>query len=165
MGTLSGPLDTGTSFSVNFNSPGGTSAISFDLLGYLSLDGVNCCTDVFTLDLNGSTILQGSYNLGGGGANVTYVNTSAFTFAGLNPDPTFYGYTNGMITITGSILQAAGMNTLKFAYSPGQGLGDEGWGVKNLSVSAVPLPPAVYLLATGVAGLISLRRRQKKAQA
>jgi hypothetical protein len=166
LSTLNGPLDTGTSFSTSFNKPAGQATLVFDLLGYASLDGVNCCTDVFTLALNGTTILEGSYNLGGGGLNVTNTNLGSFTFAGLDNDPNNITFAGGAITINGLLNLMAGSNTLTFSYSPGfQGLGDEGWGVANASVSAVPLPPAVFLLATGVAGLASLRRKKKKLQA
>jgi hypothetical protein len=166
LSTLNGPLDTGTSFSTSFNKPAGNATLVFDLLGYLSLDGVNCCTDVFTLALNGATILEGSYNLGGGGLNVTTTNIGGFSFVGFDNDPNNITFAGGAITITGVLNLIAGTNTLTFGYSPGfQGLGDEGWGVANASVSAVPLPPAVFLLATGVAGLAGLRRRKKKLQA
>ena len=163
--TLAGPLDNNTSFNAVVNSTGGSSSISFDLLGYSSLDGVNCCTDTFTLSLNGNTLLSGSYNLGGGGTNVTYTNPLNFVLTGLNPDPNFYGFgALSSISITGLFNLLSGVNTLNFAYAGGaQGLGDEGWGVKNLNVSPVPLPPAAFLLATGILGLAGLRRRKAKA--
>lgn len=164
--TSVGPLATGTSFNTSFSSLGGSSAISFDLLGYFSLDGINCCTDTFRLKLNGLEIFSGSYNLGGGGNNSTITDLIGSTIVGLNPDPIFYGFTNGQITVSGLITLLAGSNTLTFSYDLGQGLGDEGWGVQNLNasnVSSVPVPPAALLLGTGLIGLASLRRKAKKA--
>jgi hypothetical protein len=158
-----GPLDTGTSFNTVFNSTGGSSTILFDLLGYFSLDGVNCCTDTFHLSLNGTELFSGSYNLGGGGLNVTYLDLIGSSINGLNLDPNFNGFTNGSITISGILTLLSGSNTLTFAYDPGQGLGDEGWGVNNLNVSSVPVPPAALLLGTGLLGLAGLRRKAKKA--
>src|SRR5689334_23117209 len=73
-GALERPTDS--SFAVNFNSPGGSSAISFDLLGYISLDGVNFFEDDFTLNLNGTDILSLSYDLGGGGGDAVFTNTA-----------------------------------------------------------------------------------------
>lgn len=164
-----GPLDTGTSFNTTFNSVGGSSTIKFDLLGYLSLDGAdNGYDDTFHLSLNGTEIFSGSYNLGGGGYNVTLVNLIGGTIAGLNGNPDYTGPIGGQITISGLITLLAGSNTLAFSYVPSfpQGLGDEGWGVKSLTasnVSSVPLPPAALLLGTGLIGIASLRRKAKKA--
>ena len=158
-----GPLDTGTSFSTVFNGTGGSNTISFDLLGYYSLDGVNCCTDTFHLSLNGTEIFSGSYNLGGGGSNLTYIDSIGSVITGLSNAPWDGNFKNGTITISGLLTLLSGSNTLTFAYDPGQGLGDEGWGVNNLNVSSVPVPPAALLLGTGLLGLAGLRRKAKKA--
>ena len=58
----------------------------------------------------------------------------------------------------------AGNNLLEFGYTGGdQGLGDEGWGVNNLNVSTVPLPPAALLLGTGLLALARKRRKNSAA--
>lgn len=169
--TAIGPSPTGTYFNTTFNSTGGSTSISFDLIGYLSLDGVNCCTDTFHLWLNdlgptfGNEIFAGSYNLGGGGANVTTIDLIGSTIAGLNNDPTYFGPIGGIIHISGIFNALVGVNTLSFGYTDNgfQGTDDEAWGVNNINVSAVPVPPAALLLGTGLIGLASLRRKAKKA--
>ena len=77
----SAPLSTGSyvlgshlaapgSFEAVFTADAGTGNLSFDLLGFKSLDGYNnCCGDVFHLGLNGTEIFVGAFNLGGGGSN------------------------------------------------------------------------------------------------
>ena len=44
----------------------------------------------------------------------------------------------------------------------GLGLNDEGWGLENVTVEVapIPLPPAIILLCTGLAGLGAIRRRK-----
>ena len=46
-----------------------------------------------------------------------------------------------------------------------QGLADESWGLDNVKVevSAVPVPPAVWLFASGLLGLVGVARRKKTA--
>jgi len=55
-----------------------------------------------------------------------------------------------------------GSNNLTFSYASAipQGLGDEGWGVKNLSVTTVPEPESYGLLMAGL-GLAGFAARRK----
>jgi hypothetical protein len=163
------PLGTNASYTTAFNSSAGNAAFSFDLLGYRTLDGGgNGYTDVFHLSLNGTEIFSGTFNLGGGGTNdyntVGYTNSVGAVVTNLNNNPVFNPFVpGGSITIAGLLTLVSGVNTLQFTYGPLQDLGDEGWGVKNLNVSSVPVPPAALLLGTGLLGLAGLRRKAKKA--
>ena len=163
-----GPLLTDTSFSSTFNSTSSSSTITFDLLGYASLDGDNFYQDNFHLSLNGTEIFSGTFSLGGGGGNVIFTNLASLVVSGLRPD--VVDFAGGDLTFSGFINTLVGSNTLLFSYDSlveghagFQGLGDEGWGVNNLNVSSVPVPPAALLLGTGLIGLASLRRKAKKA--
>jgi hypothetical protein len=158
-------LPTNTSFAVNLNGgAGGQANIAFDLLGWASLDGVNFYEDDFTLALNGSNIFKGSFSMGGGGANSIFTNIFGLNVSGLQPNiVTFAG---GDLLISGLIILASGNNTLTFDYlalglghAGFQGTGDEAWGIKNLSVSSVPLPPSALFLGTGL--LVLSRNRRK----
>jgi hypothetical protein len=169
-----GPLETDMSFTRHVaGGAGGAATLSFDLLGYSSLDGVNFYQDNFIFTLNGINILTAAFDLGGGGANQIFQNLmTGFKQTGVSPG-IFLG---GSISISGIIDLLAGDNVLTFEYvslaTPGnagfQGLGDEGWGVNNLDVTAaailpstVPLPPAGFLFGAGLCGLFSLGGRSK----
>ncbi len=158
-----GQLSAGTA-TLTLN-PGGVSAangatLEFDLLQFRSVDGVNCCTDVFRIIANGAAIYSASLNGPGGGT--TQVNS----------DP------NGA-TVTGSagayhvkipFSIIAGSNTLALNYLLDEDFNNEAWGLDNVSVTAdvsaeaaaTPLPATLPLFASGLGalGLIALRRRQ-----
>jgi hypothetical protein len=157
-------LPTNTSFSINVNAAsGGQAIIAFDLLGWASLDGVNYYEDDFTLTLNGSEIFKGAFSLGGGGDNSVFTNTFGLNIAGLQPNVvTFAG---GDLLISGLLSLASGNNIFTFSYlalasghAGFQGTGDEAWGVRNLNISAVPLPPAAILLGTSLLAFSRKRR-------
>jgi hypothetical protein len=160
-------LPTDTSFSVNINGgSGGQANMAFDLLGWASLDGVNYYEDDFTLSLNSHEIFKGSFSLGGAGGNSIFNNIFGLTVAGLQPDVVTWA--GGDLLISGLINLAAGNNTLTFRYDAlnighagFQGTGDEAWGVNNLQVSTVPLPPAAIFMGTG---LLALSRGRRKSQ-
>jgi hypothetical protein len=163
-------LPTDSSFFVNVNGGGdGAANISFDLLGWASLDGVNFYEDDFTLALNGNEIFKGSFSLGGGGDNNVFTNTFGLIITSLQPNiVTFAG---GDLLITGLINLAPGVNTLTFSYlalasghAGFQGIGDEAWGINNLNVSSVPLPPAAILLGSGLLALSRKRRILRSKQ-
>jgi hypothetical protein len=157
-------LPTDTSFSVNVNAvSGGQANITFDLLGWASLNGVNYYEDDFTLALNGSEIFRGSFSLGGGGENSVLTNTFGLNVAGLQPNVvTFAG---GDLLISGLLSLPPGNNIFTFSYlaltsghAGFQGTGDEAWGVRNLNISAMPLPPTTILLGTSL--LVFSRKRR-----
>ncbi len=167
-----GPLETDMLFTrhVAGGATGGAAVISFDLLGYNSLDGVNFYQDNFVLSLNGVNILTAAFDLGGGGTNQIFQNLlTGFTQTGGSAGLGL----GGSVSLSGLVNMIAGDNVFNFSYvslaTPNnagfQGLGDEGWGVKNFdataAVSAVPLPPAGILFGAGLCGLFSLGGRRK----
>jgi hypothetical protein len=156
------------SFSTMLVSPiARVASISFELFGARSVDGQNDYEDVYSFALNGITLFRGTFDLGGGGANVVYDNPNGFAFAPLS----FGFFQGGKVTVSGLINLDAGSNEFAFSFtSPGsangggQDKGDESWGVNDVDVSPVPLPAAMPLLAGAIAGLgaLGLRRRKSK---
>lgn len=149
------------SLSASFNAGAGAGTVAFDINGYLSLDGVNCCTDTFTLALNGTDIFSGSFALGGGGTNTIF-----FAPLGATASATQFGFFGGGVAnIFVPLTLTGGSNTLTFTYTgSAQGLGDEGWGLSNVIVNgnAVPEPAAWALMITGFA-LVGAAKRQRRA--
>ncbi|MEY2538270.1 MAG: hypothetical protein QOG67_2010, partial [Verrucomicrobiota bacterium] len=147
----SAQLATDTSLPLSFNSSAPTTALSFTLDGYRSLDGQNFYEDDFTLKLNGNVIFNGTFNLGGGSDSlqaVTYSSTSPVTLGNPTNNGLGVGFNGGQETFSfASLALSGGSNTLEFIYSSlsdphagFQGLADEGWGVEKVNVSAVPEP-------------------------
>lgn len=163
-----GPHASPSSFDVNFSSGSGSAAISFQLFGGKSLDGFgNCCTDIFTVSLDGTDVFSGSFSMGGGGSNTELLNTYGWTWLSMAFGGLFDG---GFTDITGSITGLlAGSHTLTFKYDgASQGTGDESWAINSLDVamaSAIPVPAALPLLATalGALGFAGWRRSSKSA--
>lgn len=163
-----GPYDGGTGpgpvvlISPGASAPGGAT-LTFDLLGYLSVDGANCCTDFFNLTINGTLVFQGGFDMGGGGSNfinfidpgVTIVSTTSFG-----------GFGGGLTQFSVAHTLLAGANTYLFDYGVMQGLGDEGWGLDNIRITAditpadVPEPMTLSLLGAGLLGLGVARRKR-----
>lgn len=161
-GTATGPLESPGSVSFLFEAGAGAGLTSFTLNGFASLDGVNPWGDTFTLSLNGVDILSGSYNLGGGGDDVTFYAPAGSSISVSTPG-LWQGGT-GLFQVPLALV--AGTNTLTLGYGGGaQGLGDEGWGVSDLLVSgssgAVPEAATWALMITGF-GMVgfAIRRRQ-----
>ncbi len=171
-------MATDQSFSLNFNSGSPTSGLSFILDGYRSLDGKNAYEDDFSLRLNNKQIFLGTFNLGGGSnsgsqANV-YSNLFGATLSNPTNNGTGIGWNGGKETFSFVGLPLnVGLNTLTFAYTSlndgnhagFQGLGDEGWGVEKVGVSATPLPPTWTMLLIGLGGfgLVAHRLRRKES--
>lgn len=161
-GDTLGPLDGGNVTSTMVSPGAGSGTISFNLLGYLTVDGANCCTDTFTFGINGTTLFSGGFDMGGGGANfinfidpsVTIVSTQSFGFGA-----------GGMTQFSVNHALLAGVNSYSFDYGQMQGLGDEGWGLSHVvltgDVRDVPEPASLALLGLGLLGLASTRRRKQ----
>jgi hypothetical protein len=69
-----------------------------------------------------------------------------------------YFGTNSVYHFAFDIPHTSGSVQLAFTGSPTQSIDDESWGLDNVKVTAVPLPPSVLLLGTGLLGLVGLRR-------
>ncbi len=170
---LGSQLATPGSFEAVFTAPdAGAGGLSFDLVGFKSLDGYkNCCGDVFHLSLNGTEVFAGAFNMGGGGSNAILFNpnggTALTTTHGAGDDPhnshqvTWAG---GVSAISLPIALVAGLNVLTFSYAGQvQGLGDEAWGVNSLAV-ATPIPePQTYALLLAGLGVLGFLTRRRKA--
>lgn len=165
-----GQMATPGSFSTSFSgAAAGSGSITFELAGYLSLDGFgNCCTDTFSLSVNGTPVFSGSFNMGGGGTNVILLAP----FGATASTTTFGFFAGGETEIFVPITLQSGVNTLLFSYAgAAQGLGDEAWGLNRVlvegSLAAVPLPAALPLFASalGAASLFGYRRKRKAALA
>ncbi len=165
---VSAPASTGEiaspgSNSVTFTAAGGSGATDFVLQGFRSLDGVNAYQDTFTLSLNGVAVYSGSFNLGGGGADAVFLAAPGATYSTANV-VFFHG---GEATIHTPLTLARGANTLTFAYAgTPQGLGDEAWGVRALTVTGtVPEPAGWALLVVGFVLVGGAVRRRSTALA
>jgi hypothetical protein len=160
-----GFLDT-----VEFQSAGGAGEADFTIDGFRTLDGANnCCTDTFTLSLNGVAILSGAWDLGGGGDNVVFFAPVGATFAPSTPG---FGK-GGQVIVTTPLTLAAGANSLRFAFDGAdQGLDDESWAVQDVLVTgpavtagAVPEPTSWALMLAGFLGLGGALRSRRSAGA
>ena len=162
--TPTGQLATPGSTSYTFAGPTAMGSLSFELAGYRTLDGANCCTDTVTVDLNGTTILQAAYNLGGGGNNTVFVGSPTVTFYSSGSPAAYNGTAlGGLIDITLAATFAAS-NTLTFTYSgAAQGTADEAWGINSVSASAGVVPePASWALMIGGLGLVGAAARRRR---
>jgi hypothetical protein len=171
-------LETPGSFTVSLFAPVADSNATLDFViqGYRTLDGNNqpSYQDIFSLDINGSTVGSGSFNLGGGGTSdsVFGIGPNAGTAVTSNTESNYFKMPNagqgGTTTITGLKFNLLGgqTNTFTFAYAGNsQGIGDEGWSIASASVTAVP-EPEVYgmmLMGLGLMTFVTIRRKNNQS--
>ena len=151
-----------------FDAGAGDALASFTIDGFLTLDGLVTSggfdlEDDFILTVNGTDVLKGAWDLGGGGQNFVY-------FAPI--DATIDAHSNGfnhggVLTISSPIALVQGQNTVRFAFaSPHpEGIGNEGWDLRGLSVSgaaATPEPAAWIMLLMGFFGMGDTLRRSRR---
>lgn len=168
---LSGPIAAPGSVSFNANSPIAQSGfLSFNLDGFTSLDGVNTYQDNFDLSVNGNSLLSLSYDLGGGGLNVIFANPNGATIAG----GTAGFFNGGQLQIALPLALLSGANNFVFSYTTpgpanggGQGIGDEAFGVSNVSLTAeignaVPEPASWMMMIVGFGAAGSAMRYRRR---
>jgi len=178
---LESTVDGSVNYTQHYNASAGAYLASFDIKGYATLDGANgYYEDDFSLIVNGATVFQGTFNLGGGGDNIWQATTAGVTVS--NPSAPYGAFANsgngGTASITNlPISLNAGDNTIEFVYkSPAsatgyaggggagdQGTGDESWGIQNINISAAPEPAAWALMMVGVGGMGAALRSRRKA--
>jgi len=172
--TTAASTTTGPAFIGSFGSgAAGAGELTFTLDGFLSLDGQNTYEDDFTLTVNDVVLFKGTFNLGGGGANVVYSTTPGLSAIGGDPNPGDISWAGGTVNFIVPVTLLAGANTVGFGYTsldgPGyagvQGLGDEGWGISNVQVAVVPEPGALALMLAGLGIVGGLARRRGARQA
>ncbi len=121
-----GPLDGG-SVTYTINSPRasaiGAAILTFDLLGYVSVDGANSFADTFSLTVNGNPLFSGGFDMGGGGSNfINFIDPSVTILSS-----TSFGFLAGGLTqFSVDHTLFSGVNTYVFDYGIMQGLTDEG---------------------------------------
>ena len=97
----------------------------------------------------------------GSGADIIFANPNGATYSAVN-----FGFFNGgLLNVSIPVTFAAGNHVLTFDYAGAdQGLGDEGWGLNNITVegvSAVPEPDKSAMLLPGVGMFGFMARRPK----
>jgi len=147
------------------NTGGGVGTLSFEIAGFRSLDGPNCCEDDLTVFVNGAEVFKGSWNLGGGGAggtDVAYYNPYGASWVSSGPGDGWSGGTVDVTGLTGNFLHN-GVNSIQFVYSGwNQGLADEAWGLNSAALIAASPVPELQVLQLLAAGLILLGANAKK---
>ena len=158
-----------------FGSPSSSGVLAFTLNGYNTLDGQNFYEDDFSLIVNGSTILTGTFNLGGGGNNVLYSAPAGVSVTGYNTDPNTVTNAGGSLDFIVPVSLLASANVIEWHYlalgtdtghAGFQDIGDEGWGIADIKVTAnaVPEPASIALMLAGLGLVGGLARRRASRQ-
>lgn len=161
-----GPLDGG-SVTHTVTSPGasspGAATLTFDLLGYLTVDGNNGFGDIFSLTINGNLLFSGGFDMGGGGPSfINAIDPGVLIVSTTSPGLFAGGLTQFSVTHT----LLAGANTYVFDYGAMQGLSDEGWGLRSpiitadVNASTIPEPGTMALMSISLIGLAAWRWKQ-----
>lgn len=168
LGAPTGETASPGSYTYNFNAGAGAGSLAFQIQGYRTLDGSNCCTDILSVTLNSVLIFQGTYDLGGGGSNITFINSGSGTVTPFTPG---FGQGGTLTFSNGAVALVNGTNTITFAYSgAAQGIGDEAWGINTATITgnafnAVPEPSAWALMILGFGVVGAGLRRSRKVRA
>jgi hypothetical protein len=145
----------------------GPGELSFELLGFRSLDTVYGGGDVLTLTIGGVTQFTGKW--GDNPTGVGFIsNPSGASFVQLYQalvfgSPAFSESTRWGFLVPVSLV--AGPNTFTWSYSPLESpLENEAWGIDTVRVDAIPEPTTILLFATGLSGVVASRRRRRAPQ-
>ncbi len=152
-----GELPSPSGVIATFSAGSGPGNVNFQIQGYRTLDGLNCCTDTFHLYVNGTELITGTWDLGGGGQDVVYLNADGATI----------NHSGQGVDISAPVTFVNGLNTVDFEYTGEyQGLGDEAWGLNHIDITgnevSTPEPATLALLLTGLgAGLAAHRKKAR----
>jgi hypothetical protein len=75
--------------------------------------------------------------------------------------PVYWG--DSVYNLSFEVPHSASSVVFQFTGSGLQGLSDESWGLDNVQVEVVPLPPSLLLLGSGLLGLAAVRLRFRKS--
>jgi hypothetical protein len=169
----SGDVDTHSYFYTSpFGSPATSGLLTFTIEGYNSLDGQGYYEDDFKLTVNNVAILVGTFNLGGGGNNVVYTSPTGATIATLALESSAASNESGALDFTVPVSLLASGNVIRWDYTAlsdsahagFQGIGDEGWGLSDVKITAVPEPGSLALMLAGLGVVGGLARRRGARQ-
>lgn len=157
-----GYMATGTA-TLTFNSPGQSvplgGTLQFTVLGGNTVDGWSTADSDFSrLRVNGTTLLNGAWNLNGGGSD----------FLDINPNGATFSHSVGnIVDVTVPFTMLSGTNTFEFRYLLNESFENERWALDNVSILAeVPEPVSISVsFAMATAGLLATRQRRRRQSA